>query len=566
MKKREYIVADAILDVLKAHGVSTIFWYPGGAILPFYDALPFHDIKHVLVRNEQGGAFAAQWWARSRKELWVCCATSGPGATNIVTWIFDAYLDSIPLLAITWQVPLWVIGTDAFQECDMTWVTMSITKHNYLVDKAEDIVHIMTEAIAIATSGRPWPVHVDVPKDIMASPHPEKFSIPKIELKDVTPNIKAYHPVSMEKIDELVKEINSAKKPILLVGQWIKHSNAEREINELITKIWIPTVSTLLAKWIVKSDNPDYLGMVWMHWFYHVNRAVDDTDLILNIGSRFDDRIVGRYDAFWKNAKIIHVDIDKSELGKVVKPDYPIHSDALNFIKQILTHPDLKKLEIDPWKKKINTWKKECPFDTNPKWFTVRNVLSAIMSHIGENLDDHIIVTDVWQHQMWTSLSCSVSDSSNWLSSWWAGTMWFSLPSSIWAAFANPDKTIICIAWDGSIQMNIQELMLLNKHKLNIKVFVLNNNFLWMVRQWQELFYDNNISQTTMMTPDFVKLAEWYWIGWTLIEWKDGLKKHLKKIIDDDGPELIEVKVQPNDNVFPMVPWWKTLWEVITKA
>ena len=563
-KKKDYLVWDAILDVLKAHWVSTIFGYPWWTILPFYDVLINHrkDIQHVLVRNEQAAAFAAQWWARSTKKLWVCCSTSGPWATNLVTWIADAYLDSVPILCITGQVPLAMIWKDMFQEVDMTWITLNITKHNYLIENAEEVVYKVTEAIAIATSWRPWPVHIDVPKDIMASKHPEKFEIPVIDLIKTDPLIKNYDFIDIKIIDSVIKMLASAKKPVLLIGQWIKYSNAEEQVNKFVEILWIPVVSTLLWKWIFSFDDPNYLWMIWMHWFYHANMAIHEADLILNIWSRFDDRIVWRYDSFWKNAKIIHVDIDNSELNKVVSSDIPINSDALLFIKEMIAHPKFKELSISPWHSKIDKWRKNHPYVRSTKDFTMRTALNLIMEEVLKDHSNYILAPDVGQHQMWTSLSCNVPSSINWLASWWSWTMWFSLPSCIWAAKANPDKTIISISWDWWIQMNLQELQTIKECKLNIKVIILNNNFLWMVRQWQELFYERNYSQVLITSPDFQKLAEAFWIDGYLVKSKADFSKIWKKIFSSKMPQLIEFKVVKEDNVFPMVPWWNSLGEM----
>ena len=465
-KKRQYLVGDAILDVLKAHWVDCIFGYPGWAILPFYDVLNYHrkDIKHILVRNEQAAAFAAQGFARSTKKLWVCCSTSGPWATNLVTGIADAYLDSIPILCITGQVPLSTIWKDMFQEVDMTWITLDITKHNYLVKKAEDIVYILTEAIEIALSWRPWPVHVDVPKDIMASPHSEKFDIPKLDLSETDPFKKAYHSIEIVIIDRVLRSIKAAKKPVLLIGQWIKHSKAEERLNEFVNKTKIPTVSTILWKWIIEDWNPNYHWMLWMHWFYNANKAIDGADLILNIWSRVDDRIVWRYDSFWKDAKIIHVDIDQAELNKVVTVDIWVNCDANLFLKEILSHPMFWELDIMPWRKTINVWKKAKPYKLETDSFTIRSVLNWIMQQVDKNPDKYVIVSDVGQHMMWSALSIKVSKSINFFASWWAWTMWFALPACMWAAKANPDKTIICIVGDWWIQMNIQELQTLKDY------------------------------------------------------------------------------------------------------
>lgn len=562
---RNYTVADALLDTLKMHGVTHLFGYPGGAILPFYDALPYHpEIKHVLVRHEQGAAFAAQGWARSRKELGVCVATSGPGGTNLVTGIADAYMDSIPLLCITGQVPLGMIGKDMFQEVDMTGITLNITKHNYLVERAEDIVRIVTEAIHIATSGRPGPVHIDVPKDIQIAPHPRVFELPKIDLMERDPTANAFRPLDGSVLDEVVELLRAAKRPMLLLGQGVKLSGAEGLVDDLVQTLNLPTVTTLLAKGVLPMENPAYLGMLGMHGFYHSNMAMHHADLILNIGSRFDDRIVGRYDAFGKYAKIIHVDVDAAELGKIVHVDVPIHSDATQFLQQLLVYPGLKPLAIDDWWTQIRSWQKDRPYDEGTDHFTMRACLASIRGLIEQDPERYIVVTDVGQHQMWASLSTTVKHSFQWLTSGGAGTMGFALPTAVGAAFAHPDKTVLCISGDGGIQMNIQELSVLADHNLNVKVCILNNSYLGMVRQWQELFYDNNYSSVAISSPDYVKLAEAYALSGDQIVSLQELSKQ-EKYFHAKGPVVLNYRVEQEDNVFPMVPGGKTLGETITE-
>lgn len=561
-----YTVSDAIIDTLKAHWVSTLFGYPGWAVIPFYDKLSKHkEMKHVLVRHEQACWFAAQGWARTTKDIWVCIATSWPWATNVVTAIADAYLDSIPMLFISGQVPLNTIWNDMFQEVDMTGITLNITKHNYIVEKWEDAVKIVTEAIAIAKSGRPWPVHIDLPKDISTMEHPRNFQIPKIDLRKNHPMLKAYDRVDLEKVDQVVSLLNKAKKPVLLIGQWIKHANAEKEIDEFIEKTWIPTVSTLLAKWILKDWNENYLWMLWMHWFYHSNEAMHNADLILNIWSRFDDRIVWNYSSFWKNAKIIHIDIDKSELNKVVKVDFSIHTDAKIFLKEVLTDPNLKKLDIENWKKEIQDNKNKHPYKKDTKWFSIRTVILQVTQLSKDNTDNFIFITDVWQHQMWSALWLEIENPKNWLTSWWSWTMWFWLPVALWAAFANPNKTVVVIAWDWGAQMNIQELATIKDHNLNIKFLIVNNSFLWMVRQWQDLFFDKNYSSVDITSPDFKKVSEAYWIEWFQTNKREESFEILKEVLNKKWPNVVEFKVEKEDNVFPMVPWGKTLGETINE-
>lgn len=553
-----YTCSDAVLDLLEQYWVDTIFWYPGWAIIPFYDKIPHHkNIKHILVRNEQWAWFAAQWYARSTWKLWVCVATSWPGWTNVITAIADAYLDSIPLLFITGQVPSYMIWKDLFQEADMTWITMNITKNNFLIDDPSKVIKVFTEAIKIATTGRPWPVHVDFPKDIQFAPF--KKELLKINFSFINKKID-----NSFNIIEFLKYLNSSIKPVLLVWHWVWLSWAIDVINKFIDITWIPTVTTLLAKWII-NDNENNLWMVWMHWFYHANMAVNDADLIINIWSRFDDRIVWTYDDFWKNAKIIHVDIDKAELNKVVNVDLPINCDAKEFLKELLWNNSLKKLDIDNWKKQIKQNKIKWDYNTKTKYFSMRNVLSSIQNIIDKNPDEYIVVTDVWQHQMWSALNFKIHNPKNWLTSWWAWTMWFWLPSAIWASIANRDKIVILICWDWWIQMNIQEFATIKDNNLNIKVFILNNSFLWMVRQWQDLFYWKNYSSVNITSPDFEIIANWYWLKWCTFKNEIELNKNIDNIILNKWAIVANVFVEQEENVFPMVPAGKSLSETILK-
>ena len=564
MTDHNYIVADAILDTLKLHGVSTIFGYPGGAILPFYDVLPKHkEIQHVLVRNEQGAAFAAQGWARSTGKIGVCCSTSGPGATNLITGIADAYLDSIPILCLTGQVPLPTIGNDMFQEVDMTGVTLNITKHNYLLDSPADVVQVLTEAIHIATTGRPGPVHIDMPKDIQAAPHSRHFKIPKLDFSDTDPMMEAYKPLEESTIERVVSLLEMAERPVLLIGQGVKFSGAEEEVRTLVDLLGIPTINTLLGKGIIPHDSEFSLGMLGMHGFYHANLAAHNADLILNIGSRFDDRIVGRYDAFGKKARLIHVDIDRSEFGKVVAVDMPIHCDAKLFVKELLAHPNLKKLQIENWREQIHDWDKKHPYNPKPGSFAIRDCYAALMEEIKKDPKNYIVVADVGQHEMWASLSMDVPEPYQWLCSGGAGTMGFSLPNAIGAAFAHPEKTVICVVGDGGIQMNLQEFGVLMDYKPDIKVCIMNNSYLGMVRQWQELFYDHNYSGVEITSPDFKKVAEGYDLPAMTVESMDGLDSSIASIFSKRGPMIAEFRVEKEENVFPMVPGGKTLGEVI---
>ena len=554
------IWAEKFLQALVKNGVDTIFGYPGWANMPLYDKLPkFPELEHILVRNEQGAAFAAQGYARTKKKPWVCFATSGPGAANLLTWVMDAMMDSIPLIVVTWQVPIWVMGSDAFQELDTIWTFMSVTKHSFIVDSVDKIQAIIDEAFKIATRGRPWPVLIDFPKDISLEEVKEdkKLEKPLYYSNMATLNLPE------EKIQKAIDLIYQAKKPILLIGQWVKFANAENLLNEFVEKLEIPTVSTLLAKWTIREDNPNYLGMIWMHGTYHGNLATYNADLVINIGSRFDDRLVGTYDSFVENwKKIIHVDIDIAELDKLIKTDLKIHANAKDFLEAILKK-DLKKLEIDDWKKEIQNFKNAKKCEEVPN-FSIKKALTTLNNFTQKDLDKYIFVTDVGQHQMWSAQLLKVASTTSWLTSGWAWTMWFSLPVSVWAAIANPEKTIVCVAWDGSIQMNIQEIEVLREQNLNVKVIILNNSFLWMVRQWQDLFFDKNYSWTPITAPDFTKLAEAYRINGYSVDNKQDLWKVLQKELENKGPAIIEIKVEQEENIYPMVPPGFTLKDTIT--
>jgi len=554
--------AAKFLETLEKNGIDTIFGYPGGANMPLYDELPnFPKLKHILVRNEQGASFAAQGYARTTWKIWVCFATSWPGASNLITWVMDAMMDSIPLLVVTWQVPIWVMWTDAFQELDTIWTFMSITKHSFIVDDVNKIPAIIEEAIKIATTWRPGPVLIDFPKDVSLAEFKERKELEKPLYYSNVARLE----LEKEQVKKAVEMINWAKKPVLLVWQWVKFAKAEKLLNEFVEKLQIPTVSTLLAKWVLREDNKNYLWMIWMHGTYAGNLATYNADLVINIGSRFDDRLVGTYDSFVENGKkVIHVDIDLWELDKNIKTDLKIHSDAKVFLEEILKQ-DLKKLEIDDWKEQIKNWENSKSCHLEDPYFSIKTALYAINSFSEKNLDKYIFTTDVGQHQMWSAQILKVASPRHWLTSWWAWTMWFSIPVSVWAAIANPEKTIINIVWDGSVQMNIQELQVLKDYNLDVKVIIMNNNFLWMVRQWQDLFFDKNYSWTPITSPDYVKLADAYGINGYRVKTKKEFEEVLQKELSKKGPAIIEVVVEKDeDNVFPMVPAGYTLAQTAT--
>jgi len=552
---------DIMLETLAKNWVDLAFWYPGWAIMPLYDKIEKFDwIKHILVRNEQWAAFAAQWVSRSTDKLGVAIGTSGPWATNLITWIMDAYMDSIPTLFITWQVALSLMWNDVFQEVDIFWATMSCIKHSFVIRDVQEIPSVINEAIKIATTWRPWPVLIDFPKDI---------SLAKFEKKDEKVNLNLHYnrqpkiEIKEEKIKKAIKLIKKAEKPILLIWQWIKFSKAEYELFEFINSLQIPTVSTLLWKGVLREDNQNYLGMLWMHWFYEANMATHNADLIINIWSRFDDRIVWTYDSFAKNAKVIHVDIDKSELNKVVETKLAIHANAKDFLNKINIEK-LKRLEISNWRKQIEKWKELHPFQKETNWFSTKNAINSINKVTEKDLNNYIFVTDVWQHQMWAAQILKVANTKSWLTSWWAWTMWFALPAGMWASYVNPEKQVIVIVWDWWVQMNIQELQVISEHNLSVNVIIMNNNFLWMVRQWQDLFFDKNYASTPITSPDYIKLSDAYWIKWYRVENEKSLEETLIKELNKKWPSIIEVtNLIDEDNIFPMVAPWMTLWDTI---
>lgn len=540
---------DIMLESLAKNGVDLIFGYPGGAIMPLYDKLEkFDKIKHILVRNEQGAALAAQWVSRSSDKLWVAIGTSGPGATNLITGIMDAYMDSIPSLFITGQVAYSLMWSDVFQEVDIVGATMSCTKHSFVITDVSTIPDIVDEAIKIATTGRPGPVLIDFPKDVQLADYVEK----DVDL-NLHYNRQAKIELKQEKIKEALELIKQANKPVLLIWQWIRFAKWEYELRNFVNVLQIPTVSTLLAKWVIREDNPNYLWMLGMHWFYDANMAVANADLIINIGSRFDDRIVGTYDTFAKNAKVIHIDIDKWELNKVVKTDLAIHADAKDFLNAMIFE-ELTALDISDWRNEIQKFREAHPFVEETDEFSTKNALNTINKVTEKNLDNYIFVTDVWQHQMWAAQILKVANTNNWLTSGWAWTMWFGLPNTMWASEVNPDKQVILIVWDWSFQMNIQELQTIYENNYNVNIIIMNNNFLWMVRQWQDLFFDKNYAATPITSPNYQKLAEAYSIRWYKAESEEELEKVLKEELNKKWPSIIEVrKILDEDNIFPMV-------------
>lgn len=553
MGNRAISGAKILLECLKRLGVTDIFGYPGGSVIPIYDELYLFDgIKHFLARHEQGAAHEADGYARATGKVGVCLATSGPGATNLVTGIMTAFMDSIPLLAITGQVGRPMLGRDSFQETDITSITLPITKTNYLVKNIQDLPRIIKEAYYIAKTGRPGPVLIDIPRDIQL----ETIALETFEkLYSEELSLEGYNTVYSEdftNIDKVISTIKNSKKPLIISGAGIIHAKAKTEFELFVKKLNIPVTSTLLGLGGISGEYELFLGMLGMHGTAPANLATYETDLIIGMGFRFDDRITGNIKKFAPNAKIIHMDIDPAEIEKNIKVDLPVIGD----LKKILNLLNEKINNITPKIEWINRIKKlkseyELVIPRSNKYIYPQYLLKKLNSILK---GDAIIATDVGQHQMWTALHMKFKNSNSIISSGGAGTMGFGLPSAIGAQIGVPSKKVVAIVGDGGIQMNIQELILLKQYNLPIKIIILNNSYLGMVRQWQQLFHENRYSSVNLdFSPDFVKLAEAYGIkAFTLSTEKE--LENLENILNLDEPVLINCIVKGEENVFPMIP------------
>jgi acetolactate synthase-1/2/3 large subunit len=536
-----------LLECLKREGVEVVFGYPGGQVLPTFDALyGYEGFKFILTRHEQGAAHAADGYARVTGKPGVCIATSGPGATNLVTGIANAYMDSIPMVAITGQVPTLLIGNDAFQEADITGITRPITKHNYLVKNVKDLAGIIREAFYIATTGRPGPVLIDLPKDVQVAE--TEFIWPEeVKIKSYNPNFVG-HPGQIKRAAKLIME---AKRPILYVGGGIITSGASLELLELAEKINAPVTWTLMGIGAFPSLHKQSLGMLGMHGTAYANHSIMDADLIIALGARFDDRVTGRLDKFAPSAKVIHIDIDPSSISKNVHVDIPIVGDARQIITELIREIE-RVPSVNEWLKHVEALKKKYPMSFKDK----KKVLPQyVIQQIDEiTSGEAIICTEVGQHQMWAAQWYNYTQPRTFVSSGGLGTMGFGFPAAIGAKLGRPEKTVFNIAGDGSIQMNIQELATCVANKINVKVAILNNGYLGMVRQWQELFYKRRYSHTPITSPDFVKLAESYGAVGIRVTKKEEVKPALKKAIETDNTVFIDFIVEEEENVYPMVP------------
>jgi len=538
--------AEILIECLKREGVQVMFGYPGGAVLPIFDKLYDADIRFILTRHEQAAAHAADGYARATGKVGVCIATSGPGATNLTTGIANAYMDSIPIVAITGQVKTFLIGNDAFQEADVTGITRPITKHNYLVKRTEDLARIIREAFHIASTGRPGPVLIDIPVDVQQKD--VEFIWPE-EIK-----IRGYNPTYFGhpgQIKKAAKFISQAKKPIIYAGGGIITSGAQRELKELAEKIQAPVVLTLMGLGGFPSSHPLSLGMLGMHGTVYANLAIQNADLIITCGARFDDRVTGRLDAFAPYAKIIHIDIDPASISKNVKVDVPIVGDAKNVLGQLLEEIN-KVPDTSDWLKLIEGWKKKYPLMYEVKGKIKPQYVIEQIYQVTNG--EAIICTEVGQNQMWAAQWYKYNYPRSFISSGGLGTMGFGFPAAMGAKVGQPEKIVFDIAGDGSIQMNIQELATCVCNKINVKVAILNNGYLGMVRQWQELFYKKRYSHTCLYNPDFVKLAQAYGAEGIRVTKKEEVRPAIEKALEIDNAVFIDFHIEPEENVYPMVP------------
>ncbi len=538
--------AQILLESLKREGVKVIFGYPGGQVLPIFDSLYDSDIKFILTRHEQGAAHAADGYARATGKVGVCLATSGPGATNLVTGIANAYMDSIPMVAITGQVKSFLIGNDAFQEADVTGITRPITKHNYLVKDVQDLARIIREAFYIASTGRPGPVLVDIPSDIQLAD--TEFNWPEnIQMRSYNPTYFG-HPGQIKKAAKLIA---GAKRPIIYAGGGVISSGAHQELKMLAEKINAPLTWTLMGIGVFPATHELSLGMLGMHGTAYANHAIMESDLIIAVGARFDDRVTGRLDAFAPDALVIHIDIDPSSISKNVNVHVPIVGDAKNILTELLK--DIKKTpNTNDWLKTIEGWKKKYPLSYKDDGKLKPQYVVEQIYEVTKG--DAIITTEVGQNQMWAAQWYKYTQPRTFISSGGLGTMGFGLPAAMGVKIGCPDKIVFDIAGDGSIQMNIQELGTCVANKINVKVAILNNGYLGMVRQWQELFYKRRYSYVGITSPDFVKLAESYGAIGIRVTKKEEVRPALEKAIAVDNTVLIDFRVEPEENVFPMVP------------
>ena len=556
-----YTGAEIVFKCLEDQKVEYIFGYPGGAVLPIYDELKNHSsIKHILVRHEQGAGHAAEGYARSSGKPGVVLVTSGPGATNVVTALTDAYMDSVPLVCISGQVPTHLIGTDAFQECDTTGITRPCTKHNWLVKNIDDLPRILHEAFHVATSGRPGPVLVDIPKDIQFAK--TKYSKPKFEKKL---NGKSHNKFSQKEIDQLIDLITKAKKPIFYTGGGVINSGpkASEALRELVHLTSFPITSTLQGLGAYPGDDHQFLGMLGMHGTYEANNAMHDCDLLINIGARFDDRITGKIDEFSPKSKKVHIDIDPSSINKIIKVDLSVVGDVYEVIKSTIKTINKKKInfaksnkqQISNWWQQIQKWRSKDSLGFTNSDVTIKPQFAVQRLYELTKNQDTYITTEVGQHQMWAAQHYKFNKPNRWMTSGGLGTMGYGLPAAVGVQIAHPKKLVIDIAGEASVLMTMQEMSTAIQYNLPIKIFILNNQYMGMVRQWQELLHEKNYSESySEALPDFIKMAEAYGCKGIKATDPSELDEKIQEMIDYDGPVIFDCHVDPTENCFPMIP------------